>query len=147
MITKADIEILDTTGLEEPLILDDGRVVFGPAYMLEICDQWDVLLDAKEAIVPTDKLASLKASVEGFRQTIVRMRDQVRDDIEDRPNTYIKLANDEVVVKRKDAEACIKALESYRDSEMNSGKPYRRTPDWMFQAGRIRAALNREAKS
>jgi hypothetical protein len=76
MITKADIEMLDSTGLEEPLILDDGRVVFGPAYMLEICDQWDAILALTGVAFPADQIAEMKASVEGFRKEIIRMRDQ-----------------------------------------------------------------------
>lgn len=84
MITRADIKMLDTTGLEEPIILDDGRVVFGPAYMLEICDQWDLFLLAGSGTFDAEKITFLRANVEGFRRAIIRMRDQVRADIEDR---------------------------------------------------------------
>lgn len=106
MITKADIEILDTTGLDEHVVLDDGRVVFGPAFMLEVCDQWDMLLSAGKAIVSTDNLSALKANIDGFRQAIVRMRDQNRADIEDRQNNYIKLEPGQIVVQAADA-ACL----------------------------------------
>lgn len=84
MITRADIKMLDTTGLEEPIILDDDRVVFGPAYMLEICDQWDLFLLAGSGTFDAEKITFLRANVEGFRRAIIRMRDQVRADIEDR---------------------------------------------------------------
>jgi hypothetical protein len=48
----------------------------------------------------------------------------------------------EVVVKVEDIRAVEHALNEYRTAEENSGKPYPRTPDWMFPLRGLTAAID-----
>jgi len=65
----------------------------------------------------------------------------------ERCSEFLRVAGPgECVVKVADILAVERALNKYRTAEENSGKPYPRTPDWMFPLRGLTAAIDAARK-